>query len=172
MAKTLPPRVIHRPVPFPVDHGPVIPPPAVQRVVIDQTRQAAQTTPPHPAVWQPWTTLAAQAESQLKAEISAALKAYEMQFGAAGRILDTAYGMATEQAGQLQAAAWAAFNRYMAAADATSRAILEPATTAYDQAVSNATAAYAAALGEAEKTYRQVMADVNRAKTDGTTTAA
>ena len=166
MTTQRPPHVERKVIPHQIDHGPVIIHPVTLRTEVAAVKAGAATAPAHPAIYQPWAPLAAQAEAAFKAELSAALRVYQERIGAAGKILDTAQGMATEQAGALQAAAWAIWTRYMESADRTASAIMTPALAGYDREVAAAQQAYDAALGDAEKTYRAVMSDVHRASTD------
>lgn len=81
-------------------------------------------------------------------------------------ILDTTSAYAAEAAGTLEAAGWAAWHKYMEAADTTRNQILNAARTGYDQAITYAHDQYAAALADAEKTFTSMMNDAGRAKAD------
>lgn len=161
-----PPHVEHKPVPHLIDKGHIPTHPVVLKEVVTTTMATTVAANPHPSVFQPWTQLAAQAEAEFKGVMAAALRVYQAEFTAAGKILETAQAMSAEQAGTLQAAAWAAWNRYMEQADATAAAIMGPALAGYDRAIAAASDAYQKALTDAEKTYKAVMADVNRATAD------
>jgi hypothetical protein len=154
----------HAPAPEP---RPLPPPKGAGGHAVNSVKQAAQQPPAHPAQWQPWAPLAAQAEARFKAEIGQALSELSRRTGDAGRILDTAQAMAAESGGQLRAAAWSAFSRNMDAAAVTESAILAPAVAAYDTQVTAAVADYTAAITDAENTYKALMAGVAQAKNDG-----
>lgn len=167
-----PPHVEQHPKPHLIDKGVIETHPVVLRQAVTTARQVGANPPPHPSVWAPWGPVAAQAEAEFKAEIATALKLLQHRTGDASKVLDTAEAMAAEQAGTLRAAAWAAWHRYMDAADRTAAAIMGPAADGYQREIAAATAAYEAQLAQAESTYAAVLADVNRAKTDASGIAA
>jgi hypothetical protein len=165
-----------RPASHPVTHpAPAArdrPSPAVKRMAVVQGRNSGPTTSGHPAVYQPWTTLIAQADTRLKTEISAALRALETESTEAGRVLDRAYAMAAEAAGALENAGYAALDRYLKDADETRTKIVGPAVELYDRLIAEAHARYTAALDDARQTYQQLAADANQAKTDAALASA
>lgn len=127
--------------------------------------RATVTSPPaHASVYTPWKQLLAKAEARLKVEISAALAELERDSAAAGTLLDTAYSTAAEAAGHLEDAAWAAWHKYMAAADDTRNSILAPATTAYDATIAALHARYEKSLAEAIAAYRTLLSDAQAAE--------
>lgn len=144
----------------------IIPTPTVARRETQATRQPTSHPATHPAVWQPWTALEAQAAARYKTEITAALAALERANSTAGQLLDTSYTAASEAAAALEAAAYASWHKYMAAADNTRNAMLEAAVAAYDQAITYATGQYGKALSDAEHTYSTLIKDAQRAQND------
>lgn len=152
--------------------GAIVPPhivpltaPAARQTTV-ATRSTGTVPAPHPSVYEPWTALLAKADTRFKTEITAAIRDLERATGEAGRLLDTSAAIAAEAAASLEAAAWAAWEKYMAAADATRNEILGRARAAYAEMVGNATGQYERALDSAEATYKTIVADANRAKTD------
>lgn len=165
-----PPRSVtsHVHVPPVVHH----PSPTVKRGQVVATRSGSTAAAPHESVYAPWEKLLSQADARLKTEITAALRELEGETAEAGQILDRAYSMAAESAGALEHAAWAAYEKYMAAADDTRSAILTPATAHYDSLIAAATARYNKALDDARRTYNSIVNDVNKAKSDAKLSAA
>jgi hypothetical protein len=155
-------KTVHRPLP-------TVPAPTTPVVVRGTTTSATSnppTTPPHPAVYAPWTSLLAKAETRYKQEISLALTDLDRAAVDAGRLLDQAATMAAEAGAHLEQAAWAAWSKYMAMADDTRNEILNRARTAYDQAITYARGQYDRSLTGAEKTYQSIAADATRAQSD------
>lgn len=155
-------------VPPPVHH----PGPVTRRQHVIATRTTSTGPAPHPSVYQPWAQLLTQGDIRLKKEITDALRKLEAETAEADQLLDRAYSMAAEAAGALEAAAWAAWGKWMAAADDTRSGIVTPAVARYDEAVAGATARYNAALADARKTYDTIVADADKAKADARLTAA
>jgi hypothetical protein len=148
------------------------PSPAVKRMAVVQGRSSGPTTSGHPAVYQPWTTLIAQADTRLRTEISAALRALETESTEAGRVLDRAYAMAAEAAGALENAGYAALDRYLKDADETRTKIVGPAVALYDRLIAEAHGRYTAALDDARQAYQKLAADAAQAKTDAALASA
>ncbi|HEV2222426.1 MAG TPA: hypothetical protein VGR84_05430 [Candidatus Acidoferrales bacterium] len=145
---------------------------AVKRAAVVQSRAAAPANSGHPAVFQPWTVLLAQADARLKTEITAALRALEAEQAEAGRALDRSYAMAAEAAGALETAGYAALDKYLKDADETRAKIVNPAVSLYDRLIAAAHDRYTAALDDARKTYQLLAGDAAQAKTDAGLTAA
>ncbi len=135
-------------------------------------RATGATNPPHPAVWQPWERLGVDAGTRFRTEIAAALAELERTQAESGKVLDVAYAAAAGAAHPLRQAAYAAFNRYMAAADESTEAILTPAIAAYDRVMTRAHDAYAAALADAGQNYKVLLADAQAAKSQAATIPA
>lgn len=89
-------------------------------------------------VWQPWTETHAQAQSKLKTQINTALASFNRDMSDAQRLLDTAESIAQQQVKQLEAAAWAAWHKYMTEANAVHDAVMTPALAAYQTAIEQA----------------------------------
>jgi hypothetical protein len=89
-------------------------------------------------VWQPWVETHAKAQSALKTQINVANIAFNRDMADAQRLLDAAESIATHQTRELEAAAWAAWHKYMQEANAIHDAVMKPALTAYEQAVEQA----------------------------------
>ena len=145
---------------------------AVKRAAVVQSRAAVPANSGHPAVFQPWTTLLAQADARLKTEITAALRALEAEQAEAGRALDRSYAMAAEAAGALETAGYAALDKYLKDADETRAKIVNPAVSLYDRLIAAAHDRYTAALDDARKTYQLLAGDAAQAKADAGITAA
>lgn len=145
---------------------------AVKRAAVVQARAAIPPSSGHPAVYQPWAALLAQADTRLKTEITAALRALEAEQGEAGRLLDRAYTSAAEAAGALEAAGYAALEKYLRDAEETRARIVGPAVELYDRLIAAAHDRYTAALDDARKTYQTIRADAEQAKSDAGLTAA
>lgn len=90
------------------------------------------------AVYQPWNTVLAEAESRLKTEVQANLRRMNQTVTDAGRLLDAARAIAGEQAKAQEAAAWTAWNTHMEAARSIYAAVMGPALQAYTDAVTAA----------------------------------
>lgn len=142
------------------------PSPAAQRGNVVATRTAPGGNAQHPAVFAPWKQLQAKADDQFKRELVTALNELERTVGDAAQMLDRAYATAAEAAGSLEAAAWAAWEKYTRAADDLRNAILTRALAAYTDAFSRAQAAYEKAVTDAENVYKTITADANRAQAD------
>lgn len=166
MADLRPPGAIGKTVHRPLPPTPPSTTPVVVRGTTSGSRSNPPTTPPHPAVYQPWVKLLAAAETRYKTEITAALNDLDRAAAESGRLLDQAATMAAEAGGHLEQAAWAAWSKYMAMADDTRNEILNRARTAYDQAITYARTQYEHALSDAEKTYQAIAQDATRAQSD------
>lgn len=140
------------------------PSPTVVRQAVVAVRNTVTSPVPHASVYTPWNALLAKAEARLKVEIQAAITELERDSAVAGTLLDTAYATAAEAAGHLEDAAWAAWHKYMAAADDTRNGILGPATSAYDATMASLHSRYEAALADADKTYKSLLADAQAAE--------
>ncbi len=112
-------------------------------------------------VWQPWVTVQSQALSTFKTQINAGLGEYGRAMGAAQRILDGAIQLAAAQTGPLQAAAWAAYTKYMTEVEQVNAAIMGPAIDAYNAAVARAHTQLWSNLTPAERSYARVVADAS-----------
>lgn len=162
------------PVPHPEHHTPppnphhtqVPPSHTVRRTQQAAIRAAHPGAPPTAATWAPWIPTQKEADARLKTEVDAALAELNALQKEADHILDTAYTLADTRAAQLQAAAWASFNRLMDLAQKTWEGIVTPALAAHQDTIGRAHDHYSAALSNAESTHRQLLADANRAKTD------
>lgn len=166
MAELRPPGAIgtttHRPVP-------AVPPtstPVTARGTAGGATSSPPTSPPHAAVYAPWTALLAKAEARYKQEIQAALAELDRAAVDAGRLLDQAAAMAAEAGAHLEQAGWAAWSKYMSAADDTRNEVLGRARENYDQAITYARKQYDLSLSDAERTYRAIATDASRAMTD------
>lgn len=84
-----------------------------------------------PPAWQPWVAVQDKALARLKTQLQASLRLFDQEVTEAGRLLDTARGIAAQQTAHLEAAAWAAWNRYMTQAAEIERTIMEPALKAH-----------------------------------------
>lgn len=89
-------------------------------------------------VWQPWVETHAKAQSALKTQINTALAQFNRDMTDAQRLLDTAQSIAQQQVKQLEAAAWAAWHRYMQEANAVHEAVMNPALAAFEGATQQA----------------------------------
>ncbi len=156
----------HTPPPNP-HHTQVPPSHTVRRTQQAAIRAAHPGTPPHTANWTPWAPTQKEADSRLKTEIETALSELNALQKEADHILDTAYTLADQRAAQLQAAAWAQFQRFMDMAEKTWTGIVTPALARHADAIGRAHDHYVTALNEAEATHRQMLADADRAKSDG-----
>ena len=110
-------------------------------------------------VWQPWVNTQAKALSVLKTQIDIALRESEREQAGAQKILDGATALATAQTRQLEAAAWAAWHKYMNEAAAVHEAIMGPALTAYTRAMETAHSRLTGRLDPVEHAYARVAAD-------------
>ena len=144
----------------------------VARNAVLAARATGATSPPHPAVWQPWEKLGVDAGVRFRTEIAAALAALEHDQTEAGKILDVAYSAAAGAAHPLRQAAYTAFHKYMTAADESTAAVMTPAIEAYDQVIAHAHDDYARALADATQTYKVLLRDAQAAKSQAATIAA
>jgi ElaB/YqjD/DUF883 family membrane-anchored ribosome-binding protein len=166
-----------RPVPKPEHHTPPPNPHAgqhkpsatVRRTQTAAIRAAHPGSPPTHATWTPWAPTQREADARLKTEIDSALAELTALVKEADHILDSTYTLADQRAAKLQAEAWAAFKRFMDAAEKTWDGLVTPALAAYDDRLQRAHERYATALGQAESTHRQLLADAQRAQADGRT---
>lgn len=108
----------------------------------------------------------------MRTEITDAIRALEADTSTAGQILDRAHTMSAEATGTLEAAAWEAWHKYIAAADALRASIMGPALEAYEQAITDAHKRFEAAVNEARKVYDTIAADAALAKRDAAVSAA
>lgn len=172
MAETHPPGFKPGPI------SPVLPPrPPVKHPVTKRHEVVSHRTPgsaptSHPAVYEPWTRLLAAGDARLRTEITDAIRALEADTSTAGQILDRAHTMSAEATGTLEAAAWEAWHKYIAAADALRASIMGPALEAYEQAITDAHKRFEAAVNEARKVYDTIAADAALAKRDAAVSAA
>lgn len=148
------------------------PTPTVKRTAVVAARSGGAVQPPHPAVYAPWGPLLAKAETRLKTEITDAVRQLEQATAEAGQLLDTAAATAAEAGAALEAAGWAAWEKYTAAADDTRNAILDRARQAYDESVTRARAQYDKAMNNALNTYRSIQADATMAQNAAKTASA
>jgi len=166
MATDRPPSAIGKTVHRPLPTVPAPTTPVVVRGTTGGTVSNPATSPPHPAVYAPWTKLLAQAETRYKTEMTVALNDLDRAAAQAGSLLDQAATMAAEAGAHLEQAAWAAWAKYMAMADDTRNNILDRARAHYDQAITYARTQYDHALSDAERTYQAIAQDADRAKSD------
>lgn len=166
MATERPPAAIGHPVHRPLPTVPAPTAPVAVRSATSGAKSNPPTSPPHPAVYAPWTKLLAQAETRYKTEMTVALNDLDRSAAEAGSLLDQAATMAAEAGGHLEQAAWAAWSKYMAMADDTRNNILDRARQEYDKAISYARTQYDKALSDAERTYQAIAADATRAQSD------
>jgi hypothetical protein len=131
------------------------PPPASSNTV------PAGTTAP---VFHPWVQVVANAESRVKTEVQADLREYDKTVTDAGRLLDAARAIATEQAKQLEAAAWVAWNSRMAEAREIYDAVMAPALVAYTDATNAAHTRLRHQLGKANDAYKRILEDTTWAQ--------
>lgn len=117
-------------------------------------------------MFHPWENLATQANERLAAQLSTGLSELEVQAANAGHILDTAQQQASRARAQLQAAGWAAFNKYMGAAEQTYRSIMDAAYVAYDQQLATAVDDYDATIKDASASYTKLILSAQAAKTE------
>lgn len=110
-------------------------------------------------VYQPWVAVLENAQSRLKTDVQTLLRVYNRDIGAAGRLLDTARAIADQQSKQLETAAWEAWHRIMAEAAAVHNAIMEPALTAYKNAMDGAHDRLRKDLTPVDERYKQVASD-------------
>lgn len=158
----------HTPPPNP-HRGEHAPSKTVRRTQTAAIRAAHPGAPPTAATWAPWAVTQKEADARLKTELDAALAELTGLVKEADHILDTTYTLADQRAAHLQAQAWAAFKRFMDAAQATWDGLVTPALAAYDDRLQRAHERYAVALDNAESAHRQLLADIARAKSDGGT---
>lgn len=153
-------------IPHPVDHGPgpVIPAGGARSTAIAAARAAAAAVPSTVRPWEPWKATIAAAEARYKREIEVALRQLDHATAAAGAILDTAESIAAQVQGQLEAAAWSAWHKYMAEAGRSSQAVLGPALAAYEQAIGEASSEYGKILAEGGRAYRAAIAAADTAR--------
>lgn len=105
--------------------------------------------------WQPWLETHAKAQSALKTQIGVALAGFNRDMEEAQRLLDAAEATAAAQTQQLESAAWAAWNHYMAAANAAHQAVMNAALGTYQHAIAQAQARSDALIGNAEDAYKK-----------------
>lgn len=110
-------------------------------------------------VWQPWAEVLANAQSRLKTEVQNQLRTFNHTVTEAGRLLDAARTIANEQSRQLEAAAWAAWNRYMAEARELHNTVMQPAVSAYTDAVAAAHTRLRSELGKVDDQYKRITQD-------------
>lgn len=115
-------------------------------------------------VYQPWVQVLADAESKLKTEVQTALRKLDKTTTDAGRILDAARAIATEQAKTQEAAAWVAWNTHMQAAAEIYSAVMDPALRAYTEAVTTAHGRLRHDLGPVYDAYKKITGDATWAQ--------
>lgn len=166
MAEQRPPHVTgHHPIHIVPPHIVPLTAPAARQTTV-ANRSGVTVPAPHPSVYEPWTALLAKADARFKTEITAAVRDLEAATSVAGRLLDTSAATAAEAAASLEAAAWAAFGKYMAAADATRNEILDRARAAYAEQIELAAGQYDRSLASAEQVYKTIVDDARRAQAD------
>lgn len=89
-------------------------------------------------IWQPWVNTHAKAQSALKTQINTASLEFDRNMADAQRLLDAAESIAAQQTRQLEAAAWAAWHKYMSEASAVHDAVMKPAEAAFESALQQA----------------------------------
>jgi hypothetical protein len=114
-------------------------------------------------VWQPWVNSQTQAQGALKTAIDKAMITWNRQMLAAQAVFDGAAAIAAAQSRQLEEAAWASWNKYMAQAAMVYSGIMDPANTAYRSAVDNAHATLTAVLKPSEDVFASASADTHQA---------
>lgn len=140
------------------------PPPTTQAATVTAIKQTANSPAPQASVYAPWDRLLQQAESRLKAEITAALNQLTHDTGQAAQLLDASSATATEAAARLEALAWDTWHKYMGQADAIRTGLTTSAVAAYDGLIEAAHARYQAALKDATDTYSTILADARSAQ--------
>lgn len=107
-----------------------------------------------PPAWAPWVAVQNNALARLKTQLQASLRLFDQEVTEAGRLLEAARMVAAQQTAHLEAAAWAAWNKYMTEAAEIEKRIMEPALKAHaDQ------------LAEADRKFRADVDPVNHAYT-------
>lgn len=148
----------------PLHVTPTAPHPVTQAATVTAIKQAAGSPAPQASVYAPWTRLLQQAESRLKAEITAALNQLAHDTGQAAQLLDATSATATEAAARLEALAWDTWHKYMGQADAIRNGLTTAAVASYDGLIQAAHERYQAAITDATKTYSTILADAQTAQ--------
>jgi hypothetical protein len=144
-----------------------VPPSAgVKRAAVAAARTSSGPPGVAAAVYMPWATVLAAADSRLKAEINDALRGLQHATSLAGTLLDRATANAEAAAAPLEQAAYAEYTARMATADRVRETILDPAAKIYAEQVTAAHSRYDAAITLAEDTYKTTVADAQRAQND------
>jgi hypothetical protein len=100
----------------------------------------------------------------LKTQITAALADFERAQADAQRVYDGAIAIAAGQVHPLEAAAWAAWHKYMDEAGRVNEAIMTPATKAYESAMEAAHLRLVARLDPVEHAYARAAYDATWTK--------
>lgn len=106
-----------------------------------------------PPVWQPWASVQANALSRLKTQLTVSLRQLDHDVNEAGRLLDAARMLAAQQTAHLEAAAWSAWNKFMAEARAIEKAVMEPALKAHADQLAEAQSRFHADVDPVEHAY-------------------
>lgn len=109
-------------------------------------------------VWQPWITTHDQAQSALKTTIQAELQEFDQVVKAAQRMLDRAAAAASQQARQLETAAWTSWQKYMDEAGVVSDLLMGPALKAYNEVLDKAHTRLTQRIAAAEMSFNQAQA--------------
>lgn len=125
-------------------------------------RETAATSEPNSAAWQPWLSLITVANRRYKVEVQGATAQLNTDLTAAGRLLDQAVAAANAAAAPLEAAAWAAWSKYMTEASTARASILTPALAAYDNAVAAAGSTFDQLMSDAQATHHEAALRVTR----------
>lgn len=109
-----------------------------------------------PPVWQPWVAVQANALSRLKTQLTASLQQLDRDVNEAGKLLDAARAVADQETAHLEAAAWAAWHRYMTLAAEIERRVMEPALKAHAEQLEAAQKRFRDAVDPVEHAYERV----------------
>jgi hypothetical protein len=115
-------------------------------------------------VYHPWVQVLAEAESRLKTEVRNALHQMTKTVTDAGRLLDAARAIASEQAKGQETAAWVAFNTHMEVAKHLYDGVMAPALRAYTDAVTAAHDRLNTELKPAYADYKKITGDATWAQ--------
>lgn len=133
------------------------------------TSAGTAPTTPVPAgaeapVWQPWITTHDAAQSALKTAIGAELREFDQVVKQAQAMLDRAAAAASQQARQLETAAWMSWQKYMDEAGVVSDLLMSPALKAYNQVLDKAHTRLTQRIAAAESSFNQAAAAAAYAK--------
>lgn len=106
-----------------------------------------------PPAWQPWVAVQNNALARLKTQLQASLRLFDQEVTEAGRLLDAARMVAAQQTAHLEAAAWAAWNKYMAQAAQIEQNVMEPALKAHADQLAAAEAKFRADVDPVNHAY-------------------